>query len=181
MTYPPFRWKAGTGDLFRLACRKSCLRMPHSPDRTATTNKLVHPNRSVVSVHFDGIPPCPIRLRVPHPSSFPKESGIGRPGTAGLSAYKPDRNDGPFSWKAGTGVACHAFSRWRSCLKTRAIVGSDGNTQIASFFAPSPLCSTHDPGTGPVRSTECARLSFSPREKWDWPPSGGGPFNRLPA
>jgi hypothetical protein len=83
--YQPSRRKAGTGDLFRLSCRKSCLRMPHSPDRTATTTKLVYPNQSVVPVHFSGIPPCPIRLRVPHPSSFPKESGIGRPGTAGQS------------------------------------------------------------------------------------------------
>jgi hypothetical protein len=93
--YQPFRRKAGTGDLFRLSRRKSCLRMPHSPDRTATTAGLVHPNRSVVPVHFDGLPSCPIRLRVPHPSSFPRESGIGRPGTAGDSAFcqsgKPDR------------------------------------------------------------------------------------------
>jgi hypothetical protein len=81
----PFRRKAGTGDLFRLSCRKSCLRMPHSPDRTATTAWSIHPSRSFVSFHFSGIPTCPIRLRVLHPSSFPKESGIGRPGTAGQS------------------------------------------------------------------------------------------------
>jgi hypothetical protein len=87
--------KAGTGDLFRLSRRKSCLRMPHSPDRTATTASLVHPNRSVVSVHFGGSPPCPIRLRVPHPSSFPRESGIGRPGTAGnFPVYQSGKQGG---------------------------------------------------------------------------------------
>jgi hypothetical protein len=85
------RRKAGTGDLFRLSCRKSCLRMPHSPDRTATTAGLIDPNQSVVLVHFEGIPPCPIRLRVPHPSSFPRESGVGRPGTAGCSSAVPNQ------------------------------------------------------------------------------------------
>jgi hypothetical protein len=70
---------------------KACLRMLHSPDRTATTSGLVPSNQSVVSVHFDGIPPCPIRLRVPHPSSFPRESGIGRPVTAGRKSPWPNQ------------------------------------------------------------------------------------------
>jgi hypothetical protein len=70
---------------------KACLRMPHSPDRTVTTAWLVPPNRSVVSIHFSRLPPCPIRLRVPHPSSFPKESGMGRPGTAGQKSALPNQ------------------------------------------------------------------------------------------
>jgi hypothetical protein len=101
-----------------------------------------------------------------------------------LPAFPPEsRNGGPIAFfcrGAGAGVACHAFSRRKNCLKTRAIVRSDGHTQTASFFAPSPPCPTHDPETGPVRSTECACLSFFPREKRDWPPPDGGLKNRLP-